>query len=572
MYLNKHLVQILKERELFIMIPHLSGEQKSWVTFEQFQTLPSYSSEEKEELVEYIAPKLNQADVQSLEIQDLEILWPHLKSEHKSWITFEQFQTMSWYSSKEKKEELVQYIAPKLNQADVQSLERQDLEILIPHLTDEQKNWVTFEQFQTMPWYSSKEKKEELAQYIAPKLNQADVQSLEIQDLEILWPHLKSEHKSWITFEQFQTMSWYSSKEKKEELVQYIAPKLNQADVQSLERQDLEILIPHLTDEQKNWVTFEQFQTMPWYSSKEKKEELAQYIAPKLNQADIQSLERQDLEILLPHLTDKQKNWVTSEQFNTISETESIKLAVYLNKHLVQGLKERGLSIMISHLSGEQKSWVTFEQFQTIPSYSSIEKEELAEYIAPKLNQADVQSLERQDLEILVPHLTDKQKNWIPYEQFNKINETESIKLTVYLNKHLVQGLKERGLSIMIPHLSGEQKSWVTFEQFQTLPSYSSKEKEELVEYIVPKLNQAEVQSLGKEDLEILWPHLKSEHKSWITFEQFQTMPSYSSEKKEELAQYIAPKLNQADVQSLERQDLEILLPHLTDEQKNWSL
>ena len=213
------------------------------------------------------------------------------------------------------------------------------------------------------------------------------------------------------------------------------------------------------------------------------------------------------------------------EQSNKINETESIKLAVYLIKHLVQGLKERGLSIMTPHLSGEQKSWITFEQFQTIPSYSSKEKEELAQYIAPKLNQADVQSLGREDLGILIPHLTNEQKNWVTLEQFNTIYETESIKLAVYLIKHIVQGLKERGLSIIIPHLSGEQKTWITFEQFQTIPWYSTKEKEELAQYIAPKLSQAEVQSLGKEDLEILIPHLTDEQKNWVTFEQFQTLP-----------------------------------------------
>ena len=89
----------------------------------------------------------------------------------------------------------------------------------------------------------------------------------------------------------------------------YLAPRLSKTEVESLERKDLEVLLPHLTSEQKEWVTLRQFQTYPYYRDGVKKE-IAPYLASKLSKTEVESLEGRDLEILQPHLTSEQKNGI----------------------------------------------------------------------------------------------------------------------------------------------------------------------------------------------------------------------------------------------------------------------
>ena len=134
------------------------------------------------------------------------------------------------------------------------------MDYLIEDITLEQFGAFSYNALEVIiPFYMNKMKS------LGLELLKTEVQSFIVQVLIAIMPYLTKKQKDWITFEQFQTLSWswYLSKEKKEELAYYIAPQLNQAEVQSLGRKDLSVLIPHLTNEQKSWVTFQQFQTLP---------------------------------------------------------------------------------------------------------------------------------------------------------------------------------------------------------------------------------------------------------------------------------------------------------------------
>ena len=103
-----------------------------------------------------------------------------------------------------------------------------------------------------------------LAQHLALKLNQDEFQSLEGKSLEGFYLHLKKEQKNWLTLRQFSTMSYNA----KRTIAQSFALKLNQAEVQSLEGEDLKILLPHLKKEQQKWLTLRQHWTIhphPYY-------------------------------------------------------------------------------------------------------------------------------------------------------------------------------------------------------------------------------------------------------------------------------------------------------------------
>ena len=155
------------------------------------------------------------------------------------------------------------------------------MDYLIEDITLEQFGEFSYNTLEVIiPFYMNRMKS------LGLELLKTEVHSFKGRVLIVIMPYLTKKQKDWVTFEQFQTTDSYSSKEKEEFAQYYIAPQLNQAQIQSLRRQNLSVLIPYLTNKQKNWITFEQFQTMPWYSSKEKKEELVQYIAPKLNQAE----------------------------------------------------------------------------------------------------------------------------------------------------------------------------------------------------------------------------------------------------------------------------------------------
>ena len=577
--LNQTEVQSLEGGNLEIFLSYLTEEQKVWVTFKQFLTIPHQSIREEEEIVVYTAQRLNQEEVQSLEGENLDIFWPHLTEEQKVWVTLEQFQTLPYYAIRAEKEIAV-YVASRLNRAEVQSLRRQNVDTIFLHLTEEQKSWVTTEQFlEALEALFYVENSKEIAVYVVPRLGQTEVESLERRGLKILLPHLTSEQINWVTLEKFQRLI-SSVDEETRNLAESIALKLNQEKVQSLEGEILEIFWPHLTEEQKDWVTIEQFLKVLYYH--DNFEEMALYITSKLNRAEVQSLDEIDLEILMPHLTEEQKAWVTLAQFLTISNetlSEAVRiiapyLAQKLNQEEVQSLEGRVLSNIVKHLTGEQKAWVTFEQFLTIPHQAVRAKEKIAVYLAQKLNQEEVQSVEGSFLSSIVMHLTEEQKDWVTFEQFLTISdlavqakEEIAVYLALRLNQAEVQSLRRQNVDIFWPHLTEEQKSWLTTKQFLEALFYAENSKEIAV-YTAPRLGQTEVKSLERRVLKILLPHLTSEQINWVTLERFQRL--ISSEETRSLAESIALKLNQEKVQSLEGKLLRRLIPHLSDEQKEW--
>ena len=150
------------------------------------------------------------------------------------------------------------------------------------------------------------------------------------------------------------------------------------------------------------------------------KRKIASYLAPRLSQAEVESLEGEDLEILLPHLTSKQKDWVNIEEFKEISPFKKRELLPYLSQRLFQQLAEDLYSVSLD-ITEVHKSWITLRQFQTLPNYGFQFKEEIALYVAPRLSQTEVESLEGDDLEILLPHLTSEQQEWVDIEKKERL-------------------------------------------------------------------------------------------------------------------------------------------------------
>ena len=420
MYINKNvqfsfqsiIFNMLKDIELKILvlseIPHpdkADSTDKRIISYliddinlEQVRNLdPNYFSL----IAPYLAPQLSQAEVQSLEGRILSNFLKHFTRKQKKWVTFKQFREITYPAIRMKTEiapYLAPYLAPQLSQAEVQSLKVEDLEAILPHLTEEQKDWVTLKQFRELPHY----RRYKLVEHF----NKAIVQSL--QDLFII-SKLTNKQKNWITLEQFKTLSPANKQHYPEiqDLIQKLAPKLNQEDVQSLEGEDLEAILPHLTEEQKKWVTFKQFREIT-YPAIHIKKEIAPYLSPQLSQAEVQSLKVEDLEVILPHLTEEQKDWVTLKQFRELPHYRRYKLVEHFNKAIVQSLQDL---FIISKLTDKQKNWITLEQFKTLSSsdkqhYPGIQ--DLIQKLAPKLNQEEVQSLEGEDLEVLFPHLRDE--------------------------------------------------------------------------------------------------------------------------------------------------------------------
>ena len=104
----------------------------------------------------------------------------------------------------------------------------------------------------------------------------------------------------------------------------------------------------------------------------------------------------------------------------------------------------------------------------------------------------------------------------------------------------------------------------ITMEQLREIPDYALKDAMPFY------MNQNRVQSLRGEDLEFVFPYFTEKQKIWVKPEQFETV-SFSRLTDIQIrvfARYIAEYLNQEEVESLEGKDLEILLPHLTNEQK----
>ena len=96
------------------------------------------------------------------------------------------------------------------------------------------------------------------------------------------------------------------------------------------------------------------------------KRKIASYLAPRLSQAEVKSLEVKNLEILLPYLTNKQKDWVNIEEFKEISPFKKRELLPYLSQRLFQQLAEDLYSVSLD-ITEVQKSWITLRQFQTLP-------------------------------------------------------------------------------------------------------------------------------------------------------------------------------------------------------------
>ena len=92
----------------------------------------------------------------------------------------------------------------------------------------------------------------------------------------------------------------------------------------------------------------------------------------------------------------------------------------------------------------------------------------------------------------------------------------------------------------------------------------------EYIHNIFPSLNKKLFQKLTGDAFVYLYSFFKEIHKNWVTLKQFLTIPDHEVRVKKELAPYLAPKLNQSEVQSLEGKDLKILFPYLRDEQKGW--
>ena len=374
------------------------------ITLDSFNKLSSFT---RRELLPYLNQRLFQ-QITGRELSDEYYSDSSILETYGNWLTLRQFQT-TWNYDDVVKEMMAPYLAPKLNQAEIQSLEGEDLEILLPHLTNKQKEWVDVEKFKEILWLGKKE--------LLPYLSQRLFQSISGEDLSILLPYLTSEQKNWVTLKQFQIPYAFTFGE---EVAPYLAPKLSQAEIQSLEREFLEVLFPYLKSEQKEWITLKQFQTLPYYRD-EFKEEMAPYLALRLSKTEVESLEGEDLEILLPHLTSEQKEWVDVEKFKEILWSGKKELLPYLSQRLFQSITGRELSDEYNSNSSileTYKNWITLKQFQTLPYYRDELKEEMAPYLAPRLSKTEVESLEGRDLEIILPHLTGEQKNWVTLKQF----------------------------------------------------------------------------------------------------------------------------------------------------------
>ena len=557
-YMNQNRVQSLRGEDLEFVFLYLEKEQESWVTPEQFKTVSfqRLNGDRKDVFAEYIAEYLNQSEVYSLDSWVLEVYFPLLKDKQKEWVDMEKFNKLA----EDKRQEL----ASDLSRSIVQSLQGEDLEFFFLYFTPRQENWVKPEQFKTVSFQRlDGDRKDIFAQYIAEYLNQSEVYSLDSWVLEVYFPLLKDKQKEWVDMEKFNKLA----EDKRQELASYLGRSI----VQSLQGKDLEFFFLYLTEKQKNWVTPEQFETVSLQRlNGDRKDVFAEYIAEYLNQDEIESLEESDLEFFLPYLTSEQINWITLEQFKTLpslgKEYDSVvrdlirRLAPKLNQEEVQSLKEEDLKVFLPRLTKEQKDWVTLRQFSAVPNY---ERRELAEYF----NKSIIQSLKGEDLKIFLPRLTKEQKNWITLRQFSAMPSYERRELAEYFNKSIVQSWKgEEDLDRLLPHLKDEQTDWITLEQFKTLPSIGKEYDpvvRDLIRKLAPKLNQEEVQNLEEEDLKVFLPHLTNEQKDWVTLRQFSTLPRYVRRK---LAEYF----NKSIVQSLKGEALDRLLPYLKDEQTDW--
>ena len=360
--------------------------------------------------------------------------------------------------------------------------------------------------------------------------------------------------------------------------VSVILDHLTEEEFQSIVPLHISFYYNNLTQEQKGWVTIEQFTEL---SRKQKKS-----ITPYLNRTTIQNMSVLTLLQLFSLLKKKQKSWITLAQFRQIKEKfqgmkgtiryadefygEELKdqygeipyshtqFIPYLNKDVIQSLTSAEIEELRSDLTDQQESWVTLAQFRQIEdkyAHSSI-----ASHLFPNLSKDEVQNLTGKELAKFKHELTDEQKTWVTLIQFRQIEDQyDRSYFTPHLSKDKVQSLTGKELAKFKHELTDEQKTWVTLIQFRQI------EDQYDLSYFALHLSKDEVQNLTGKELAKFKYKLTSEQKTWVTLIQFRQIEDQYDDRS-----YFAPHLSKDEVQNLTGKEITDLGSHLTDQQKSW--
>ncbi|MBK8915973.1 MAG: LEPR-XLL domain-containing protein [Phycisphaerales bacterium] len=595
---------------------HLSGEQADYLTPAQIATIPS--SDWFATMSAEARGSLDEAQVQALNTAKINI--GHLTPEQREWLTDGQIQQLPYTNFRYLDAEGVDSLTPaqiatipssdwfatmsaeargSLDEAQVQALNT--AKINIGHLTPEQREWLTDQQIQQLPYTNFRYLDAEGVDSLTPaqiatipssdwfatmsaeargSLDEAQVQALNTAKINI--GHLTPEQREWLTDQQIQQLPYTNFRYLDAEGVDSLTPaqvatipssdwfatmsaeargSLDEAQVQALNT--AKINIGHLTPEQREWLTDQQIQQLPYTNFRYLDAEGVDSLTPaqiatipssdwfatmsadargSLDEAQVQALNTAKINI--GHLTPEQRDWLTDQQIQQLPYTN------------------------FRYLDAEGVDSLTPAQIATIPSsdwFATMSAEARG-----SLDEAQVQALN--SAKINIGHLTPEQREWLtdeqiqqlPYTNFRYLDAegvdsltpaqiatipssdwfaTMSAEARGSLDEAQVQALNTA--KINIGHLTPEQREWLTDQQIQQLPYTNFRYLDaEGVDSLTPaqiatipssdwfatmsaeargSLDEAQVQALNTAKINI--GHLTPEQREWLTDQQIQQLP-----------------------------------------------